>query len=124
MGLIEQIRDDIEQITTNSDEFGVPITLTSPGGNTLEMTALHTRHHLGIDTDGNLVDTPNIHIGISENVLIKEGYPYRNSAGKVDLKNHRVTGADSSGTDVQYKVVRWFPDETAGLIVCILGEYE
>ena len=124
MGLIEQARIDIARITQNLNEFGVNIDLVARTGEPASVTGLHTRHHLGVDSDGNMINSRNVHISICEDALIDADYPYRNSSNEVDFKNHRATVIDSSGEPRLYKVTQWHQDETIGLIVIILGDYE
>lgn len=123
MGLIQQAKELIEQITVNSDDFAVAITLTSPTGTTATIKGLHTKHHLGIDTDGNMVNTKKAHVSFSEKYLTDVSYPIRNAAGEVDLKKHKVSVKDSTGTAKNYMIQSWYPDETVGLIVCILEDF-
>lgn len=123
MGLIAQAKADIESITSNLNEFGVSMKFTSPGGETATITGLHTKHHLGIDTDGNAENTKKAHASFSEKFLLNAGYPVRNSAGEVNLTGHKVEVADSTGVTKTYMVQQWFPDETLGHIVCILEDY-
>lgn len=122
--LTDQAKADIEQITSNLDEFGIAISLTSLTNVTVDVKGLHTKHHISIDTDDNLVNTKNAHIAISEKFLTDAGYPVRNAAGEVSLFNHKVTVKDSTGLNKQYVIREFFPDETIGLIVCILGDFE
>jgi hypothetical protein len=68
------------------------------------------------------VNTKNAHIAISEKFLSDASYPYRNLSGEVSLKNHRIAVADSTGLVKNYVIREIFPDETIGLIVCILGD--
>ena len=125
MGLIDTINKDILKITTNLNEFGVEMTLTTPDDLISELiTGLHTKHHLAIDTDGNQVNSKNAHISFSESQLTALSYPLRNANGEVDLKDHKVTVKDSTGLDKNYVIREWFPDETIGIIVCILGDFE
>jgi len=124
MGLIEQARIDIARITQNLNEFGVNINLIARTGETASVTGLHTRHHLGVDSEGNMINSRNVHISISEDALIAANYPYRDSNDEVDFKSHRANVIDSSGELRLYKVTQWHQDETIGLIVIILGDYE
>lgn len=124
MGLIAQIKADIGQITSNSDEFGVPIKFTSPGAVELNIVGLHTRIGIQVDTEGNAVNTPKSHVSFSEKFMTDSGYPVRNSNGEVDLDGHLVEATDSSGQLRTYKVQQSYEDETIGLIVCILSDYE
>jgi len=82
------------------------------------------KHHISIDTDGQVANTKNVHITVSEQLLIDESYPTRNVAGEVALKRHRIQYADSTGNQKDYIVREIFPDETVGMITCILGDYE
>lgn len=127
MGLLDIAKRDIEQITSDLTGFAAVITLTDPGtSEQATVNGLHTKHHLSIDTDGNQVNTKNAHISFSEANLILANalYPIRNANAEVDLQNHRVDVKDSTGVSKQYVIRQWFPDETIGLIVCILGDHE
>lgn len=123
MGLIAQAKADWQAITSNTDEWGVSMTLLAPTSETATIKGLHTKHHLGIDTEGRPVNTKNAHVSFSEKLLTDAGYPVRNAAGEVYLKDHRVTVKDSTGNDAIYVIRQWFPDETIGVIVCILDDY-
>lgn len=124
MGLIDQAKKDIEQITSNSNEFGVSMTFTAPTSKTATVTGLHKKHHLGIDPEkGVAVNTKTASVSVSEKFLADAGYPVRNGNGVVDLKKHLVAVKDSTGTTETYIIEQWFPDETIGLIVCTLGTY-
>lgn len=119
MGLLDTIKSDIELITSTLNEFGVSIVLTSPLGVVTTLTGIHTKHHLGIDTDGNMVNSKKASIAFSESFL-----SCRNSSEEVSLTNYRVSVKDSTGIIKEYIVQQWFPDETIGLIVCILEDYD
>ena len=85
---------------------------------------LATKHHLSVDSDGNAVSSKNVHITISEDSLATAGYPVRNSNKEVSLIDHKVDYTDSTGVLKNYVVLQCFPDETVGVITCILGDYE
>jgi len=124
MGLIAQAKADWQAITSNTSEWGVTMTLTAPTGETATINGLHTKHHLGIDMEtGRPVNTKNAHVSFSEKLLTDAGYPVRNAQGEVSLKGHKVTVADSTGANMTYVIKEWFPDETIGVIVCILLVY-
>ncbi len=120
MGLIEQIKADIEQITSNLDEFGVELTLVAPTAETVTITGLHTKHNINFDTDGNKINSLNAHASFSEKFLTDANYPVRNADGEVDLKRHRLSAKDSTGIVKHYVINETWPDETIGLIVCVL----
>ena len=124
MGLIAQIQQDIKQITSNADEFGVTLSFVSPDGDEATITGLATKHHFSIDTEGRPVNAKNAHCSFSEELLTEVGYPVRNSRDEVSLKGHKVSWMDSTGKQCEYVIEEWYPDETIGLIVCILGDYE
>jgi len=126
MGLIDQINTDIAKITSNPNEFGVSIEFISPASISATIIGIHTKHHLGIDSEGNVVNTKKASIAFSESVLVEANPDYiiRNTAGEIDLKDHRVNVKDSTGITKEYVVAKWFPDETIGLIVVILSAYE
>jgi hypothetical protein len=122
MSLYDLAKADIQQITSNPDEWSREITFTAPTGEIAIINGLHTKHHLGIDTEGARVNSKNAHISISEKLLTDASYPVRNAIGEVSLFNHRVAVADSTGIVKNYKITENYPDETIGLIVCILSD--
>ncbi len=126
MGLREQAKADIEQITSNADEWGIEIVLTAPdpGNETVTITGLHVKHYISIDTDGNFVNAKNAQITFSEKFLTDAAYPVRNANNEVVLKGHKADVKDSTGVLRHYVIREWFPDETIGLIRCILGDFE
>lgn len=126
MGLIDQIKADIEDITSNAEEFGWPLTFTSPdGASTVAVTGLYTKHHIGIDPESNKqVNVKNSHCSVSEKFFTDAGYPCRNAANEVSMKRHKVQTTDVNGLAQTYLVQEAFADETTGLIVFILGDFE
>lgn len=125
MGLVDQAKADIEQITSTTDDWAVSITLIAPTLETVTLTGLHTKHHLSIDVEsGKQVNAKNAHISVSEKFMTDALYPVRDLKGDVNLKNHRVRVKDSTGEVKDYVINQWFPDETIGLITCILGDYK
>lgn len=124
MSLIAQAKVDIEQITSNQDDFAVEIKFTAPDNTTATISGLHTKIHLGVNSEGEAVNSRKAHISVSEKFLTDANYPVRNSSGEVSLMNHLVEVKDSTGTSKKYKMMQFFPDETIGLITCILQDYE
>ncbi len=122
MGLIDRAKSDIKDITSNPDEFGVSITFTAPTGEIATINGLHSKHHMAIDTDGNTINSKNAHISVSEDLLIAQNYPVRKD-GEVKLNDHKVSVKDSTGISKNYVIREGFPDETIGLITCILGSF-
>jgi len=123
MGLIDQAKRDIEQITSNLTEFGVQLTLIAPSGAVAGVNGIHAKHHTGFDAEGFPVNSKIASVAISEQFLTDQNYPTRIN-GEVNLRKHKVKAKDSTGVEYTYVIREFFPDETIGLIVCILGDYE
>jgi len=123
MGLIEQAMSDVRQIMENSNDFGVTITFTSPDADVAEVTGTHSKHHIGVDEGGYPINSKNAHVTVAEASLTDLNYPIRNDSGEVSILRHRVQVSDSTGLAKEYVVKETLPDETLGIIVCILGDY-
>jgi hypothetical protein len=123
MSLVQQAILDAKRITSDVKGFGTQIILTAPTSETATIIGRHVKHHLGIDTDGNMVNSKTASITFSESVLAGLNYPLRNAGGEVNLKGHKVQVIDSTGTNCTYKCRQWFPDETIGLIVVVLDSF-
>lgn len=122
MGLMDEIKQDVKDITSNSNEFGVSITFTAPTGETATVVGTASKHFMNFDFDtGKNVNSQNAHVTVSEEVLIDADYPVRNPAGNVNMRNHRVSYIDSTGVTGTYVITEQFPDQAIGLIVFILG---
>lgn len=138
MGLTAQAKADIERITSNLGEWAVPIQFQVPSGafdftfdptfngaQIVTLNGLHTKHHLGINPENGLrVNVKNASVTVSEKFFTDAGYIVRNSQGEISMRDHQVAVKDSTGTVCLYLVREWFPDETVGLIVFILGDFE
>ena len=124
MGLIDQAKSDWQRFSSDPDLFGISIDFEAPSLETATIVGLATKHNIGVDTEGNLINTKNAHISVSEKLLTDAGYPVRNTSGEVDLKGHRIDYIDSTGASKKYVIQQSFPDETVGMIVCILEDFE
>lgn len=123
MGLLDQIKKDIEQITSNKNEWADTITFISPTAQTAVISGIRSKIHLAVDTDGNMVRSQKAHIAFSEKFLTDLNYPVRNAAGEVALNGHKVNVKDSTGIVKNYVVQNVFPDETVGLLSFTLEGY-
>lgn len=103
--------------------FEVDITLTPPVGDHIHCKGLATKHHNSVGTDGLPINAKNAHCSFIESHLTGLGYTVRDANGEVNLRNHRVSYTDSSGVVKEYIIKETMPDETVGVIVCILGDY-
>ena len=122
-GLIEQAKGDWQRFSSDLKTWGTAITLTAPTAEVANIAGIATNHHIGVDTDGNPINTKNAHITISEQLLIDAGYPVRMN-NEVSLIEHRVSYKDSTGVTKEYVIEETFPDETIGMITCILNDFE
>ena len=116
---------DWHKITSNkASGFGYDISITTPdGAKTSVIVGTTSKHHIGFDTEGALVNVKNVQISFSEQQLTEDSYPVRNVNNEVQLRGHKVVTKDSTGNDRNYIITENFPDETIGMIVCILGDY-
>jgi len=122
--LLEAARSDAKKYITEGG-FESDITITTPSNfvplTVLTTTGWATKHHLNFDTDGTQINAKNAHICLDEKTLKDAGYPVRVNE-EVRLINHQIIVKDSSGIDKNYIIKENFPDETLGLIVCVLGD--
>lgn len=123
MSLIAQIKADVAQITSNGNEFGVPLTFTPPLGSPVTVNGLATKHHLEVNREGVAFNGMNGHCSAAESVLTAAGYTVRNGNNKVSMVGHLVAWTDASGELTTYKIAEVYPDETLGLLVFILSNY-
>lgn len=109
----------------NSGGYQIDIRLISKDGlKTINISGWAVKHFGSFDSDGNQVNTKNVHVTIDEDILKGLGYPVRNSKNEISLLQHKVSFKDSSGDLKDYIVRENFPDENLGLILLILGDYQ
>lgn len=123
MSLVAQAKADIETITTNLNDWAVEMALINAAGATINIKGIHTKIHLGVDTEGNAVESKQVHVSFSEKTVTDLGYSIRNAGGEVDMKNWRLNVQDSTGVVKNYVMLRWFADETIGLMSCMFEDY-
>ena len=121
MTLARAIYDAKRFITAGG--FEVDLALTPPGGYPITVKGIAMKHHNSISTDGLPINSENSHISIIESSLVEEGFITRDAAGKVNLRNYIVEYCDATGIERKSIIKETMPDETLGLIVCILGNY-
>jgi hypothetical protein len=125
MGMLDQVREDIKDITSNPDGFSAFIKMDAPGGQKISFYGLHKKIRLAVDPDtGKAINSMTASISVCESILTAQNYPVRNERREVDLQNHIVTVKDSTGLECKYMVAQNIPDETVGIIVCMLSNYE
>jgi len=126
MSLNDRARIDMQNITGNLNDFGVPCVLKTPDESVvINVVGLHTKHHMSFDPDGVAVNTKTASLAIAEKQLVDAGFPnIRNANGDVALKGTLIDVVDSTGIVKKYVTHQIFPDEYLGLLVFILGDYK
>lgn len=126
--LFDIIKRDAKHII-NKGGYHIDIQMTTKDGDkTVNITGWAVKVSGSFDSDGNQVNTKNVHVTIDEDALIKLGYPVRTNKKKgiaeVDLVGHKVCFKDSTGELKNYQVRENIPDENLGLITLWLGDYK
>lgn len=120
--ILQAAIQDAKKFTT-SGGFETDIIIENPPGSIqANLKGLAAKHHISFDTEGNPINSKNVHISIDENQLVASNYPVRVN-NEISLLGHKITYADSTGNTRQYLIEQTLPDEVLGLIVCILGDY-
>ena len=118
MGIMELVKRDTANIVGNLEGFGVSMVFTN-GTVTKTLTGTTSSHFLKVDPDtGQAMRGRNVHVTVSMTALTDAAYPFRNGNNEVALVGHRVT---VEGVTLIIREV--WPDETFGIIVCILGDF-
>lgn len=123
MSLYEQVKRDIEQITTDPTGFSVALDLSDSNGNTASVRGQYTDHVNIFDESGLPMTGKMSAVFISEQVLIDAGYPTRTLENLITLTDHRVTINYADGTSKRYIVAETRPDYTINFVTLILSEY-
>lgn len=123
MGLLERARADAKRILGDLGGWATILNLEAPGGELATIPGTFFRRTIQtVNTEGRPTNARMAHITFAESELIPEYYSVRDARGRVHMEGHKVTCADSTGTSTTYVIREWHPDETLGIITCILGE--
>lgn len=132
MGIIQDAINDAADFTSNSDDFGIPITLTAPDGQVANIYGTGKNINLNLDIrTGILAKSQTVTVTFSEkvintanpNYIIRNIKPESEQYQKVEMEGHIVEVADSTGVIKKYQVIEVDPDNTLGLIVLTLSNY-
>lgn len=126
--LFDIIKRDAKFIVNNGG-YQLDIVMTNKDGDiTVNVVGWAVKVSGSFDSDGNQVNTKNVHITIDEDVLTSKGFPVRTEkkAGitEVDLIGAKASFKDSSGIMKNYIVRENVPDENLGLITLWLSDYK
>lgn len=125
MGMIETAQAAVKRIRTDPNGFTKSIQFTAADGiTTATIRGMSAVIHLGVDNQGEFVNTRKAHISFSESSLSDTGFPVRDQTNTIILKGNRVGVIDSTGVVEQYVIREIYPDEALGLLVCMLGDFE
>lgn len=125
MGMIETAQAAVKRIRTDPNGFTKTIQFIATDGiTTATIRGMSAVIHLGVDNQGEFVNTRKAHISFSESSLSDTGFPVRDSSNTLILKGNRVSVIDSTGQAEQYVIREIYPDEALGLLVCMLGDFE
>ena len=125
MGMIEQAQADVKRIRTDPRGFTKSMVFTKKDGSqTATIYGMHAKINQTMDTMGNIINGKKAHISIAEEALTDRGYTVRDGNSEVALIGDRVSVADSTGVVREYEIRETIPDQTVGLIVCFLFEFE
>ena len=124
MNAFERAQNSIKRITSDSKGFTRDIVFSTPD-QSVEATikGVHSKHHFTFDSTGAIISSVNTHIAFSEEVLHALDYPIRDINGDVNIVGHFVSVKDSTGINYTYRIQEAFPDETIGLIKCLVEFY-
>lgn len=115
---LERAKADVIRFTSGG--FAVDLVFTAPTLETASVKGLASKHRISVNPeDGLLVNSPNIHVTVSEQAFTdaNPAYPFRDADNDIYLVNHRVLYDGRN-----YKIAENFPDETLKVNVCILSE--
>lgn len=123
--MIETAQAAVKRIRTDPNGFTKTIQFIAVDGiTTATIRGMSAVIHLGVDNQGEFVNTRKAHISFSESSLSDTGFPVRDQNNVLILKDNRVNVIDSTGEVEQYVIREIFPDEAVGLLVCMLGDFQ
>lgn len=121
-GLINQ---EIKLILENEDDFGTPITFTTPdGSHTATINGLAIVIGTKVDQrTGSLVIGTSASITFVESSLTDQEYPTRVN-NILDINKHRVQFTEENGNVLFYTITGQIPSASIGVIKCELSAYK
>jgi len=123
MTIKDRAKRDIGRILGNANEYQ-SIVFYAPNGATATVTGIHNKIHLGVDTDGNIVNSLKSTVSVPEKSLTDLGYVTRNDKNEALMIGHKMHVADSTGNVKKYIVQNVIPDESVGVLTFTIEYYE
>jgi len=126
MGILDRARADARRILSNLNGWATALHFENPANDQqADINGTFFRRTVLInDQEGTPVNTRMAHITFAEADFTPDYYEIRNAAGVVHMEGHLVSCMDSTGTLSTYIIREWHPDETLGIIRCMLGDYQ
>lgn len=126
MDFLQQVKKDIQQITTT--DFATSIVFTSPLGESKTVKGYAGKHSLNVNEIGFVtVNSKECYCNVSEQTLLNAGYITRDSNGNlISFAKHLVNWTDVSGQNKTYIIQNGQSksDETVGLLVFTLAYFK
>lgn len=124
--IIQRARMDTQKYIEGSFSVELTISPKDINGDPLPdvvVQGLATRHRQTFDPENGLPMVGlNAHCSFSEKTLIDLGLTTRSTNNNIIVKKWKVKWTDDIG-EVQYIIEEPMPDETLGIIRCMLGEF-
>ena len=124
MGLREEAALDAREFLEDEDDFGWPLTLRAPDGNSAALTGYSTDIHLTIDPEtGQAVSGRQASVVIHLEALNDAELPM--PRGVADQKSDPwiVQTNDITGIGHTFKIIEAIPDRALGIVACTLEEF-
>lgn len=124
MGLRDIAAADLKTIVENTDDFGWPVTVTSPAGVSVAMVGLSTDISQTIDPDtGQAISGRNASVSLVMSTLLA-AFGGELPRGVSDGVPWVVRFDDIAGAAHTFKVLEALPDRALGCVVCLLDFYK
>ncbi len=129
MAYRNNIVKDLQRFTTDKNSvFVSPLTFETPTGfatpKTVICNGISVKHSVAFDNNSQPVKGKTARVTVSEGALLALAYPVRDINNKVSLIKHKVTFVDSANLTYIGQITETYPDESTGIIVCILGDFK
>lgn len=125
MGLREEAALDAREFLEDEDDFGWPLTLRAPDGNSAALTGYSTDIHLVIDPEtGQAVSGRQASITVHLTALSDAGLAIPRGVADQNSDPWIVETNDITGAAHTFKVIEALPDRTLGIVACTLEEFK
>jgi hypothetical protein len=120
MNLMQQVKRDVLEITSNLNDFGLALTFLAPNLQTATIVGISVNHSSTFDEMGNPITGSVVVATVSEQLLIDAGYTTRNAKNQADFTNHLVTITFADSQVITHRVFECRPDYSINLFTFFL----